>query len=288
MLVDRTLYVSDMDGTLLGADSRVSARSVEIINELIDNAGLMFTVATSRSAATVVPLMADVHCRLPFITLSGAALWNPLTSRLEQVEEISPDRVDAVMRVMQRNGISPFVYRNHDNTMIYTHHFGELTAAEQKFVEQRSNLPLKRFFLGDAASSHSHDAAMLIFAMSTTGNLQKACHEIKAATDCNTIFYHDAVNPQWELLEVYRAGCSKASAVKRLAAALGAERIVAFGDNLNDLEMMSIAHHAVAVSNALDPVKAAAHEIIGPNTADSVAHWLQSSLESRMGNVKRR
>ena len=127
--------MSDMDGTLLGADSRVSARSVEIINELIDNAGLMFTVATSRSAATVVPLMADVHCRLPFITLSGAALWNPLTSRLEQVEEISPDRVDAVMRVMQRNGISPFVYRNHDNTMIYTHHSGELSPAEQKFVE---------------------------------------------------------------------------------------------------------------------------------------------------------
>ena len=50
----RTLFVSDMDGTLMGGDSRVSARSVAIINNLVDHHGLLFTVATARTTATAV------------------------------------------------------------------------------------------------------------------------------------------------------------------------------------------------------------------------------------------
>ena len=43
----KTLYISDMDGTLLNDGGKVSRRSVEIINELIKN-GILFTVATAR------------------------------------------------------------------------------------------------------------------------------------------------------------------------------------------------------------------------------------------------
>lgn len=38
----KTLYISDMDGTLLNDGGKVSRRSVEIINELIKN-GMLFT-----------------------------------------------------------------------------------------------------------------------------------------------------------------------------------------------------------------------------------------------------
>lgn len=64
---------------------------------------------------------------------------------------------------------------------------------------------------------------------------------------------------------------SKASAVKALKAQLGAEYLVVYGDNLNDLPMMAVADESVAVANALPEVKAAASRIIGPNTDDAVA-----------------
>ena len=60
----------------------------------------------------------------------------------------------------------------------------------------------------------------------------------------------------------------------------GATRVVAFGDNLNDLPMLAAADLAVAVENALPQVRQAADIVIGPNTADSVARFILSDFES--------
>ena len=43
-----TLYVSDLDGTLLNSDVKISENSKNIINSLIEK-GMNFTVATARS-----------------------------------------------------------------------------------------------------------------------------------------------------------------------------------------------------------------------------------------------
>ena len=59
---------------------------------------------------------------------------------------------------------------------------------------------------------------------------------------------------------------------------MGARRIVVFGDNRNDIAMMQAADHSVAVGNAFPEVKAAASEVIGVNTADSVARWIEQDL----------
>ncbi len=47
----KTLYVSDLDGTLLREDQRTSAYTNRCINELTD-AGLIFTYATARAWQT--------------------------------------------------------------------------------------------------------------------------------------------------------------------------------------------------------------------------------------------
>jgi hydroxymethylpyrimidine pyrophosphatase-like HAD family hydrolase len=56
-----------------------------------------------------------------------------------------------------------------------------------------------------------------------------------------------------------------------MKARVKAERLVVYGDNLNDLPMMKVADVAVAVENALPEVKAAADVVIGANSDDSVA-----------------
>ena len=65
--------------------------------------------------------------------------------------------------------------------------------------------------------------------------------------------------------------------MRAMARELGADRIVAFGDNVNDLPMMREADLAVAVENALPEVKEAADIVIGPNTDDSVALFIAES-----------
>ena len=60
---------------------------------------------------------------------------------------------------------------------------------------------------------------------------------------------------------------------------MGADRLTVFGDNLNDIPMMQVADCAIAVENALPEVKAVAHEIIGPNTSDSVARYILKDFD---------
>ena len=57
---DRTLYITDLDGTLLNADSKVSEESVRLINEAVE-AGAMFAAATARTPATVDPLLEGIR-----------------------------------------------------------------------------------------------------------------------------------------------------------------------------------------------------------------------------------
>lgn len=75
LLRPRVLYVSDLDGTLLGPDTRVSDTSASMLNEAIGR-GAFFTVATARTPATVVELLAKVEMRLPAVVMTGAALFH--------------------------------------------------------------------------------------------------------------------------------------------------------------------------------------------------------------------
>ncbi len=60
---ERTLFVSDMDGTLLNSQSELSPSTIERLNTLINYKGVLFTVATARTPATATVLMKD-GCRI--------------------------------------------------------------------------------------------------------------------------------------------------------------------------------------------------------------------------------
>lgn len=65
----KTLYISDLDGTLLGNDAAVSPESTEMLNEAI-SAGAMFSVATARTPATVASILSDIDTRLPMAVMT--------------------------------------------------------------------------------------------------------------------------------------------------------------------------------------------------------------------------
>lgn len=279
---DKTLYVSDLDGTLLDDSSQLSAGTVDTLNRIIGELGGLFTVATARTPATVVPLMSEVHARLPFIVIGGSAWWNPVTGCYEHTRGIDDVTVNAVADVFDRNGAHPFIYRRHGSSMLYTHHCGPLSPQEERFVSNRRHLPLKRFFLDDSGYRHSDDEALLIFSMNKYAVLKAIADDLRATVPtCAVMVYHDNFDPSEGYLEIFTAGTSKAGAIRALADEVGATRVVVFGDNRNDIAMMQAADHSVAVGNAFDEVKAIASEVIGPNTDDSVARWIERELGVR-------
>ena len=274
-----TLYVSDLDGTLLGEDSQLSAVTVATLNRIIGELGGLFTVATARTPATVVPLMQQVHARLPFIVIGGSAMWNPVTMSYEHTRGIDDMTVNAVADVFDRRGAHPFIYRRHGKNLLHTHHYGPLSTQEERFIAERQHLPLKQFFLDDRDFRHSDDEALLIFSMNKYAVLKSIADDLRTSVpSCSVMVYHDIFDESDGYLEIFSAGTSKAAAIRDLARQLGVGRVVVFGDNRNDIAMMQAADFSVAVDNAFTEVKAVASEVIGPNTVDSVARWIETEL----------
>ncbi|HZE38719.1 MAG TPA: HAD family hydrolase [Stackebrandtia sp.] len=78
-------------------------------------------------------------------------------------------------------------------------------------------------------------------------------------------------------VEICPPGVHKARGLALVAKRLGVApgEVMVFGDATNDLSMFAWAGHAVAVANALPPVRRAADEVTLSNDADGVAVYLE-------------
>lgn len=277
----KTLYVSDMDGTLLSSDSRVSAESARIISELSAE-GALITVATARTPATVVPLLADTRIAAEAIVMTGAARWDFRRGCFAHTHRIAAESTRRIIEICASRGAHPFVYIEAPDgrTMDVYHAAAAMNRAEESFYLERRHLKLKRFHLCKPVPADALERTLLMFAMGPRENIEEIAELIRMSSDCNVSCYPDIFNENIGNLEIQAPGISKASAIRSLAAELGVERTVVFGDNLNDLPMFAIADEAVAVANAEPEVKAAATIIIGPNYTDAVARFIASDFSN--------
>jgi len=275
-----TLYVSDMDGTLLGQDSLLSKRSSHIISALSAR-GALITVATARTPATVQPLLQDTLTLPPAIIMTGAALWHRHDKTYSNVHFMPEADVEAACAACAGCGIHPFIYTLAPDGMLEVYHNGTfLNIPEQKFYDQRRNLSLKRFHMHSSLPADARTRTILLCALGPIIHTDAAARTLEANTGCTVQSYPDAVDRHTGILEIFAHGVSKASAIERVRTLTGATRVIAFGDNLNDLPMLAAADIAVAVANALPQVRAAADIVIGPNTDDSVARFIHDDFNA--------
>ncbi len=100
---------------------------------------------------------------------------------------------------------------------------------------------------------------------------ESVAKEIAAKTNCKLQCYR---GEKWYAF--MPAGSGKIEAIRTLAdtSKISAEDIVAFGDDLNDIEMLKLCGMGVAVANAIPEVQEAADVITLSNDEDGVAEWL--------------
>lgn len=273
-----TLYATDLDGTLLDSSAHLSAKSTEIYKNLLAK-GKLISFVTARTPATVESILAPTGTTIPGVAMTGAAIWNPANRLYESVSYHERSDVEVIDEICRRKGIHPFIYTmpRGDNHLCVYHAEKALTPIEKEFVEGRVISDLKRFLIGYDMPTSISDSVILFFAMGETETIKSAAKEIREATGCYASWFPDTYHPGLCLLEVFASDVSKAKGMLRLKEMLGADKIVAFGDNLNDIPMLQAADYAVAVENAHPDVKAVADVIIGANTDDSVMKFIEES-----------
>lgn len=272
----KTLYVSDLDGTLMQPDATISTRASEMLNEAI-RSGKLFTIATARTPATVAGILKDVRLELPAIVMTGAALWDSRTGHYSRKCYFKPEAAERVVDIYRSTRTPSFLFTLEEDMIDIYHIGGDMLPLQREFMEERIGSSFKRFHIdpsgGDTLPPNLNKVILLYTMLpdrqaATTYALTREIPGVRAQ------YYHDIYGPEIGILEAFSDAATKANAVKALAAEIGAERVVCFGDNINDLPMMAVADIAVAVENALPEVKQAADIVIGPNTSDSVARFI--------------
>lgn len=270
-----TLYATDLDGTLLDASAHISSLTAKMFNALTEQ-GVKIAFVTARTPATVEPIAKDLRHLMPSVVMTGAAIWDFNLRQYLMVHYHLPEHARAINKIFISHGIGAFVYTlvPGTNTLEVYHASEELTPIEHAFVKDRTLNDLKTFYLSTPMPESAADHTVLFFAMGEASEMQVVAEEVRAATGCAADWYPDTYHPGLALLEIFTHGVSKAAGLDELRHLSGADRVVAFGDNLNDIPMLEVADVAVAVDNAHSEVKAMADTIIGANIDNAVIKFI--------------
>jgi len=271
----KTLYISDLDGTLLQPDVTLSSKTVAILNELLEQ-GMMFTVATARSIASMKFILKDVNISLPIILMNGVCVYDLGKDAYMNIEAFPQSSIDTLMEIIESNQLKGFVYTIKDSVMS-TYYEDLSTKALYDFYKERVDLYNKRFKQVDKFRSLSQEP-IIYFTLMDRKEILEPFHQIfEAIPDLNCTFYKDNYSPDIWFLEIFSKNASKYHAVKNLREQLNFDKVVCFGDNHNDLPMFEASDYKIAVGNAVAQLQEKADLIIGKNTEDGVAIWLKEN-----------
>lgn len=275
---ENILYITDLDGTLLNRNGVVSETSARILHNMIEEDGLNFTIATARTPATAMQLLSTTGLKLPAVVMAGAALWNESASEYSRTWHIPESIISELCRIYECHGMHPFIYRQ-SGPQLLAYHLPKLSPKEQEFVSTRGGTRYKQFIFNDTPYAPSMHPALIIFSVGPYDTMHDVYRDIVAGRiDCHPIFYRDIYDAQSAYLEIYASCVSKATAIRSIVETYGFDKIVAFGDNVNDIEMMKLADYSVAPSNAVDEVKSIADEVLATsNNDDCVARWIEAN-----------
>lgn len=276
----KTLYLSDLDGTLLQPDERVSPYTAQVINRFVRSGG-NFSYATARSLVTATKVTAGLDTEFPVITYNGAFIINNATKEILLSNYFSSDDAAYVRNELTRNGIFPITYAYLKGSERFSFIESSVTKAMQHFLDNRIG-DIRRREAKDADELFSGD--MFYFSCMDDEEVLRPINEVfKSNSRFHCIYQKDIYSgEQW--CEILPAKATKANAALQLKELLGCDRIVSFGDGINDLSLFGISDECYAVANAVPELKAVATDVIGSNTEDGVARWLETSVLRKKAN----
>jgi Cof subfamily protein (haloacid dehalogenase superfamily) len=262
------LIASDVDGTLLDDDEKITARTREAVHAAVD-AGTQFVLATGRPPRWVHPVVDALGFAPMAVCANGAVIYDPSTDRIVSACTLSADALrelaEIAIRVIpgaglavERVGVSA-----HDaatpqfvSSPGYEHAWLNPDNTEVS-IEDLLSAPAVKLLIRKAGARSSDMAAELAKHVGLEGDITYSTNN--------------------GLIEVVPIGVSKATGVQQLARPHGisAENVVAFGDMPNDVPMLEWAGLGVAMGNAHPDAVTAADEVTFANTEDGVARVLE-------------
>lgn len=257
------LAVFDLDGTLVeyGSD-RITPATLEALETLREN-NTLSTIATGRSWKQTRGLVEELEIRIPVIVQSGAIIIDPLTEKIIKSQPLRADLERKLHGILGASQADQFCLA--EDGIYYTTRvstsggkwlFGSSEGCCIMSGDLEQGSVIKHLFIGSEAELRP--LAKLVGELQPTPNI--------------ILWPPDQLTDDW-FLEVFDPLASKGQALSWLATHLGLsyDRIIAFGDGHNDLDMIQTAGYGVAIKGAPPELLEQADLIIPGATEEGIA-----------------
>lgn len=270
--MEKIMYVTDLDGTLLNQKDRINKKSLEIINGLVEE-GMLFTYATARSLVSASVVTEGLTTKIPVIAYNGAFIFQPETGEILSREDFGREERAYATEVIRAKDICPLVYAFVDGV------------ERVSWLSGRENEGIRRYLSlrkGDRRLRPVEDDEKLyqgeIFYFTCIGEkdeLWPVYDILSKDARYRCTIQQELYRPEY-FCEIMPVKATKANAIRKLKKIWNCDRVVSFGDAVNDIPMFEISDECYAVENAVAELKAAATGIIDSNENDGVANWLKA------------
>lgn len=262
------LIASDVDGTLLTPMERISRRTLDVVRRVREEE-VPFVLVTGRPPRWIPPISAPAELTGYAVCANGAALYDIAADRVVSLHGLDPvllhDVADELRTVLPKAhlGVERVGASAHDHQIpqfVVESDFHNPWGGGESLAVPRAEL------LG-------HTAVKMLVSdqRMTSDEMAQAARAV--LSDAVAVTY----STNSGLIEISARAVNKATGLAEVGELLGIapERMIAFGDMPNDVEMLIWAGHGVAMANAHPAVLDVADEITAPNSEDGVAQVLE-------------
>ena len=272
-LLMKTLYVADLDGTLLNREDKLSDFTIKTVNKLV-NTGMLFSYATARSLSSASLVTTGLTTDIPVIVYNGVSIRNAKTGAILYSLKFEENEKNDIVNFLICRGIYPLVYAFIGGQ----EHVSWLRGKENEGMLRYINLRN-----GDKRLRNTNQDSELFIGDTFYFTCIGSRHELLPIYERFRNDNKYTCTLQQELYreeywcEIMPRMATKANAINKLKEITHCNKVVTFGDAINDIPMFLISDECYAVDNAISELKNIATAVIKSNAEDGIAHWLEEN-----------
>ncbi|MBU8566772.1 Cof-type HAD-IIB family hydrolase [Virgibacillus pantothenticus] len=271
MQTNRHLIALDLDGTLLTDKKEISPKTKQVVLKAMAE-GHIVVIATGRPHRASIGYYENLGLTTPMVNFNGALIHHPRDKKWDALHSPMPIRtahkiIGACYDLNVRNILAEVMDE------VYLDQYDQ--AIIDIFHRTANDPP---FTIGSLRNKLTEDPTSILIHPDDEhiSTLRQHLDDFHA-----DLIEHRKWGAPWNIIEIVRKGMNKAVGLQKIAHYfhIPQERIIAFGDEDNDLEMIDYAGVGVAMDNAIDELKAVSKYVTDSNEADGIANFLQTYLK---------
>jgi Cof subfamily protein (haloacid dehalogenase superfamily) len=271
---DYRMLAIDLDGTLLDPSGQVTPRVRRAVHALIGQ-GWIVCFATGRNYLESRPVLEQIGHFDHAVFVGGAVVIDTRRGITLHQQKMAPELARAISGVLEALGHAVLALQ--DSQAAGADYFAtagiQLDDATQRWMKafgiRLSPLP--------SLAEHDHAHTIRLGIVGKSGQTAEAERRIRERFVERVLVHSLKVLGDVEVLECFDPAVNKWEGILQVAQHHGIDprRIIAVGDDWNDLAMIRSAGLGVAMGNAREEIKAVAQRIIGANCDDGLAAFLE-------------